>query len=475
MAGINFIGSYSGIDQSTIDQLMEVERLPLTQFNTKKTSITEQQNAWKDINTRLNNLFEKIKVLQSSDTFTSKTSTSTNQDLVSVSPSKDAVEGTYKINVEQLATSANIIGGRIPSSALDEDGRFKKDGHFTIKNHDGIAYQVEITTEDSLQSLVDKINAGTKNQIDSDTKKPIEGTGTGINASIIDGRLVLTDTKTGDRNIGLIDDGEGALVDLGLNSAVRQVNVGENSVFTINGVEVTRDSNSISDVVEGLTISLKKIHEEGQSDTVTIGLDSGKTTKAIQDFVDQYNSTMQFIEDKLAAGDPEIPGSAGTLTGDGSLMRLHSSLRNLVTSSLNTDAGYSDISQLGVSTIDRFGKLQFDTTKFNKALEENPKGVMNFFYDKDEEGNDIGFVSGINSYIDSFISTNNGIIKNKNETYDKAIKDINKQIETFNARMEKKEQQYIRRFTALDVAMMQAESQMTWLQGQVDAMNGIKR
>ena len=311
MAGINFIGSYSGIDQSTIDQLMEVERLPLTQFNTKKTSITEQQNAWKDINTRLNNLFEKIKVLQSSDTFTSKTSTSTNQDLVSVSASKDAVEGTYKINVEQLATSTNIIGGRIPSSALDEDGRFKKDGHFTIKNHDGIAYQVEITTEDSLQSLVDKINAGTKNQIDSDTKKPIEGTGTGINASIIDGRLVLTDTKTGDRNIGLIGDGEGALVDLGLNSAVRQVNVGENSVFTINGVEVTRDSNSISDVVEGLTISLKKIHEEGQSDTVTIGLDSGKTTKAMQDFVDQYNSTMQFIEDKLAAGDPEIPGSAG--------------------------------------------------------------------------------------------------------------------------------------------------------------------
>ncbi len=100
---------------------------------------------------------------------------------------------------------------------------------------------------------------------------------------------------------------------------------------------------------------------------------------------------------------------------------------------------------------------------------------MNFFYDKDEEGNDIGFVSRINSYVDSFISTNNGIIKNKNETYDKAIKDINKQIETFNARMEKKEQQYIRRFTALDVAMMQAESQMTWLQGQVDAMNGIKR
>jgi len=49
MAGINFIGSYSGIDQSIIDKLMEVERLPLNQFNTKKESITEKQNAWKDV------------------------------------------------------------------------------------------------------------------------------------------------------------------------------------------------------------------------------------------------------------------------------------------------------------------------------------------------------------------------------------------------------------------------------------------
>ena len=50
--GISFMGSYSGIDRSVIDQLMEIERLPLRQYTTKKTSITQQQNAWKDINTR---------------------------------------------------------------------------------------------------------------------------------------------------------------------------------------------------------------------------------------------------------------------------------------------------------------------------------------------------------------------------------------------------------------------------------------
>jgi len=64
MAGISFIGSYSGIDQATIDKLMEVEKLPLVQLSNKKTDITAKQNAWKDVNTRLNSLFEKLKALQ---------------------------------------------------------------------------------------------------------------------------------------------------------------------------------------------------------------------------------------------------------------------------------------------------------------------------------------------------------------------------------------------------------------------------
>lgn len=461
MAGISFIGSYSGIDSSVIDKLMEVERLPLKQFDNKKASITEEQNAWKNINTSLNSLFEKINILKSFETFTSKTSTPSNGEAVTISPSNNALEGGYKISVKQLATSANIIGGKLPSNALDEEGRFMKAGYFIIKNDDGMEDRIDITSDDTLQSLVDNINAGTN---------------TAINASLIDGRLILTDSKTGHRNIELIGDGEGSLVTLGLNSAVREVNEGKDSIFTINGVEVTRSSNIISDVVDGLTITLKKEHQGTQFDTLSVDIDREKATRAIQDFVDQYNSTMQYIEEKLAAGDPELPGSAGALSGDGSLMRLHSYLRHLVTSSLNSEeGGFSDISQLGVTTVDRFGRLQFDTSKFDEALTENPQKIMDFFYGEDEEGNDRGFVTRINNYIDLFISTNNGIIKNKNESYDKALRDINRQIDTFNARMEKKKEQYIKKFTALDVVMMQAEGQMTWLQGQIDAMNGIKR
>ena len=68
VSSINFLGSYSGIDQSMIDQLMQIERLPLNQLNNKKTDITSEKNAWKDVNTRLNP-FDRLKALQSPETF----------------------------------------------------------------------------------------------------------------------------------------------------------------------------------------------------------------------------------------------------------------------------------------------------------------------------------------------------------------------------------------------------------------------
>lgn len=475
MAGINFLGSYSGIDKSAVDQLMQVEKLPLVQLANKKTSITDKQNAWKDINTRLNSLFEKLKTLQINETFTAKTSKSSNEDMVTMSASKNAVEGTYRINVKQLATSTSYISKEIPLA----DGDITKvlgidTGKFTITNADNVpvSRDIDVQPADSLKSIAQKINDAAKDYKNED------GTvikGTGINATIIDNRLVLTDSKTGTRSIS-INGGDETLTSLGLNAG-RTENMGTNSKFTINGVEVERTTNSVSDVVEFVTINLTKAHAKDSDpksvyDTVTVSQDTAKLTKAIQDFVDQYNSTMQFIEDKLAAGDPKVPATRGALAGDSSLQRLHSSLRQMVTSTIgNGNTDLKDISQLGVSTIDKFGKLQFDSSKLTKALSEDPQNVMNFFTSK-VDGKEVGFAPRLKDYVDSFISSDKGIIKGKNESFDRSLKDLNKQIDNFNARMVKKEQYYTKMFAALDTAMMQAESQMSWLEGQVSAMNG---
>ncbi|MBC8590310.1 flagellar filament capping protein FliD [Wansuia hejianensis] len=476
MAGINFMGSYSGIDKSMIDDIMKAEKMPLVQLANKKTSITDKQNAWKDINTRLNSLYEKLKELEKQSTFTSKVATSTNDKIVTMNVGTGAPEGSYNIKVEQLATSTSIIGNKIEGLVEGKfaKGTFAEDAFFTITNNEGKEISIEVSDGDSLQSIAKKINDALTEPVEEGKT----GQNIGIKATIVDGRIVLTDEKTGERGITLHGAGE-TLEKLGLDGFEGTTNNGVKAEFTINGVDVTSDSNKITDVIEGVTINLHKAHAPGEEDTVTVSLDTEKATKAVQDFVDQYNSTMKFIEEKMAAGDPEVPGSRGTLSGDGALMRLHSSLRNMVTKAISSEEGViKDISQLGVSTVDRYGQLHFDSTKLVNALAENPNKVIDFF--KGEEGKE-GYSSLINKQIDYYISNKKdehgrtGIIKSTMDSYDNVIKDLNRQIENFNERMERKEQYYIKVFTALDVAMMQAESQMSWLEGQINAMNGMTK
>lgn len=459
MAGsINFLGSYSGIDQATIDQLMAAEKMPLVQLSNQKTSITAKNNAWKDVNTRLNSLFDKIKTLQSKDTFSAKKSSSTDENGVSFSTSKNSAVGSYKIHVDQLATSTTIISGAI-AGAVDTTTELGLTGSFNIVNADGKDMDVEIVATDTLRTIMDKINAGTKE--------------TGIGATIINNRIVISDQKTGARGISLtnIPEGGDILDDLGL-SDTASVTQGVNAKFTVNGIDVERDSNSVNDVILYTTINLNKEHSEGQFDTVNVSLDTSKVTDAVQDFVDQYNSVMSFIDDQLHRGDPEdATDVSGTLAGDSTLVRLQSTLRSYIAGIIkNPDTDIADFSQLGVTTIDKSGQLQFNSSDLMEALQKDPQNVMNFFTSKDSQDNDIGFASKIKTYIDSYISTTSGIIKGKTDSYAESLDDLNDRIDAFNDRMERKEQYYIKMYTALDVALAQAESQTSWLSSQIAAM-----
>jgi len=453
---INFMGSYSGIDQTMIDQLMAVEKRPLVQMSERKTTMETQKNAWNDVRTRLNNLFEKIKVLQNSDTFSSMKATGSES--ATMTTSKNSPEGVYEISVQQLATKTSVIGGKIVEASSDSTKALGLTGTFKLNTKGKDAKEIEIVETDTVRTIAEKINAVSKES--------------GVRASIIDNRLVLNNLETGAKAIQIAEEADSTILNqLGLKDT-SEVIEGKNAKFKVNGVSVEKESNSVKDVVEYTTINLTKAHAAGSSDTITISKDTSKVEEAVKGFVDQYNSTMTFISDQLKAGSPDDGGDKrGTLASDGSLMRLQSTLRTMVTSSLyNENTAIKDLSQLGVSTVDRFGQLTFDASKLKEKLEENPVEVQNFFLSKNSEGKDIGFVPKINSYIDSF-SSSTGIIKGKTDSFERSIKEVNKQVDAFTLRMERKEQYYISMFSKLDTAMMEAESQMGWLTSQISALS----
>ncbi|HZK47942.1 MAG TPA: flagellar filament capping protein FliD, partial [Atopostipes sp.] len=222
-------------------------------------------------------------------------------------------------------------------------------------------------------------------------------------------------------------------------------------------------------------------------EVITVAEDRAKTTTAVKEFVEQYNSIMNFISTQMDVGDPTAEDNkTGALTGDGTVMRLQSGLRSIMSRNIKGDfsGDFKNLEDIGIE-IDRYGVATLDEAALNKALEADATNVAKFFYSAEttaaktgpnpdevtaEAQDQEGISELLRNFIDTYISTSTttpGVIKNKNETYDRMLKDINEQIETFNARIDRKRDRYIQQFTALDIAMMQAESQMDYLYSQI--------
>ncbi|WP_238321762.1 flagellar filament capping protein FliD [Carnobacterium jeotgali] len=456
-----------------------------------KQALQQKKNAWKDINTRLDSLFEKLGTLGEDKTFQSKTTTSSDESKVAITANTDSAASNYSIEVTKLATStqatSGIINSAIGTSIKDSLGL---SGTFTIINQENAGpevdgkpttggFNIKISKEDSLKDIVGKINEVSKNS--------------GIEAKIVDNRIIMTDSKMGARNMTFdgdltVENGtdpvKGSMAEaLGFGSGKFSKVEGQSAELTIDGIKMIRDTNSITDAVEGLTIELKGVTEALKPVTIGIKEDTDSTVTAFQSFVDQYNSTLDFIGDQLDVGDPSAEGNTtGALVGDSSLMRLQSSLRSLMTGAANTgNAAYNNLEAVGIS-VDRYGKASLDTEKLKTALADDPTAVKKMLFQTtstettgvDENGDpttittetEVGMAQKMRSLIDTYISEKTGIIATKSETYDKSLKDLSSSITKFNERLVKKRENYVAMFTRLDTAMMEAESQLAYLQSQ---------
>lgn len=461
-SGINFLGSYSGIDQSTVDSLMAVEKQPLIQMAEQKETYESKQNAWRDINTRLDSLMAKVRDLQLSSTYEGKTASSADSETVSAEAGSSAAAGTYEIAVERLATSARVIGTKLLAEGETNATELGIEGSLTIANADGIFETVVIEATDTLSTLAQKIN-GLQDSL-------------GISATVIDGRMVLSDDQSGNRSITLSDSDGTTLAALGLDASDPEAvySAGTTALFSVNGIAIERDSNSVSDAVEGLTLTLGSETASGESVKVDVNQDTQTTIDRVEAFIEQYNSTLAFLQEKSDAGDPETAGSAGALAGDPTLQRIISTLRTTVGGSLSgLDSDYTDASQLGVTTVDRYGQLQLNATTLTEALAEDPESVKNFFHDLDGDGTEIGLSARLETYLNSLLAAGTGIVEVREEGLGRSLETLGDRIEAFNDRMERREAYYIRMFTRLDVALQQAESQMSWLSSQLASLSGL--
>ena len=479
VSGLNFMGSYSGIDSSTIDALIEAESGKLVQYTNKKENLTKEKTAWNDVNTRLDTLYTKLGNLAKEDAFQSKSVTTSDASKLTVKADSKGQVGTYKINITQLATATRIIATETGlmndkkiTDKLELSGKLKVGSWGTTLGDIDSGIEIDIDSKDSLKDIVGKIN---------DTSKE-----SGVSASIVDNRVILSSTTMGNKTLSVTgtDDLAGKL---GFDTTtIAAQETGQKAEFTVNGIEVSSDSNKIDDVIEGVTFELLKVDQGSEVSTIKVSEDTDKTISAVKEFVSQYNSTMSFIGEQLKVGDPSVEtNKVGPLAGDSALIRLQTQLRTMISANIEDSSGsIKNVKDIGIS-VDRYGTATLDEAKLKEVLAENPLAVEKLFNNStkttekvtDKDGNvtevekeiKSGVAQKMQSLVDTFISKTTGIISTKATTYDKMIKDIGKQIDTFNERLVKKRETYVKTFTALDVAMMEAESQMSYLASQMES------
>ncbi len=442
MAGITVSGLGSGVNWSQIiEQLMALERRPVNALEKKKTELAAARTAWESLSTRLYKLSEKVTLLSSPSTYQAKSVTNPSPGVVNVSASTSAQPGTYRVRVNTLAAAHQVASKRFQdlSQPLGLTGRFSVN-----------SVEISVTADDTLETIRAKMNR-------------IEDAP--FTVQMIDNRLVFTMSRTGSQNQLIFEDDPetGILLNLGVlepdGSFSTLISEPADAKVWINGLEVTRESNILSDVVPGLTFTL--FEETDAEISITIQADHDHTISRVREFVAAYNDTLSWIGTNLGAG---------SLAGDVTLRRIEMNLRSMASFVLGDEAlPFRVLRDVGLSTVDKKGLLQLDEAALRKALETDGAAVQRFFYG-DGKG---GFIPTLQETLSVVTDKYEGIIASRQRGLKLRMADIEKQVERMNQRLEIRESKMIREFAALEKALSTMNAQSTWLEGQLASLTNL--
>lgn len=449
------IGSGLNVD-GIVSQLMALEKRPLSMLASREGRQQAQLSAFGRLEGALSTLQASVKALTHSTTFNDIKASLADTTIASVSAATNATAGKHKIEVLTLAQSQKIKSGNFAqtSATLGSGtltiafGTYHGDGSFTA-NPDKAARTITIGAgQSSLVGVRDAINHAQA----------------GVTASIVnDGsghRLVIASNDTGLSNALRItvSDADGNNTDnAGLSRLAFDASIGgvshlaetvaaRNATLTINGIAISRSSNTISDALEGVTLNLLRANP-GNLTSLSVSRDTGSTQRAVEAFIKSYNDLNQTIN-SLSRFDA-TSRQASVLTGDSTLRTVQSQVRRLLTSTFPAgEGGFATLSQIGVN-FQKDGALTLDNRKFNEALNTSPGGVAALF--------SRNFAPSLDQAVDGMLKTN-GLIDSRMNGINTAIKEIGRQRDAIGRRLEETEKRFRAQFAALD-AMIASMSQ----------------
>lgn len=476
MATISSLGVGSNLNLSDLlTQLETAEKQPMVALQAKAKSYTSKLSAYGTIQSALATLQTAAKKLGDPTLFQSVTGTPTVSGILSASSTDSSAAGNYTIDVSQLAQAQTVVtAGQASSKTAIGNGKITIDfGAITGGTLDPATgkYTGATFTADASQPAKSITIDPTNNTLEG-IRNAINGANAGVTASIVnDGsgtpnRLVLTSTQTGDKSSMRISvDGDATLQGLLNNDPagtqnLKQTSVAQNAKLNVNGIDITSSTNTVKEAIQGATLTLVNTGKTGLS----MKENTASVTTAINDFVKAYNS-LQSTAKTLTAYDADTKTGAA-LVGDSTLRNLQTRIRQALTTPQS--GGTNDmkvLTEIGVS-FQKDGTLAVDSSKLEKALANNLKGVANLF--SSATGSTAGYGKQIDALVDDVTK---GALKVASDGVTATIKELDTQYDAMQLRVDATVDRYRKQFNQLDVLINNLNNTKNYLTQQFEALS----
>jgi len=472
-------GLISGLDTNgMIEQMLTLQQRPIVKLEQKEAAYQVELTAYGSMQGVLGSLKSAMEGLDSVSDLTSFSATSGDTDIFSVSADENATPGSYGITVQQLAEAHKLASGAFSGGEPVGEGTI----HLKVGNGGTVGtVDISVSATDTIDDVAQAIN-------DADA---------GVHAAVIfDGThyfLTLTAEETGAENVinlTVTDTGDANNTDSnGLSRLVYDVSDPDpenhitnlsntqdaaDSIITVDGVvDIHRGTNVIDDVIEGVTITLKDVHEDlvgppPDSTTLTVSSNTSTIVSKINSFVSAYNEVLDLFEAHQGY-DPDTE-VAGILLGDATTNSIRNSLDNRVTDTVPGVESFDRLADLGIA-LNTEGRLEVDFSTLNSALDDHFDDVLQFFTQSTEGSQ--GFAVRMADTLDAILASTDGTLAARTDGIQTSIDGIEDQVERIEMRNLAWESRTRAQFNALELLLAGYQNTGNYLSQQILGMQNL--
>lgn len=461
----DFLGvSTSGgtaLDQ-LVDSYLSTQQPKLDVLNQKTSTLERKRSFFNTLNTRLNSLvsqLDKFTADNAADKFVTRAATSSDSTILTANVSSNAVVGLDSVFVEQIAIRDLLITDQL--NLTDNFGSDQFSFTLSVGNK-SVDFKIELDSEDTNEDAMKKIVAAVNSNDDLDIKASF------VKDTNSTGRISFSSNQTGSENAIVVSGNNKALDKLGLKENKLYSNSGERTIaddskagykkaviedldskIQVNGINIRRSTNSISDAIDGITLNLLKPQEQGAQEVViNTDINVTEVENLIKPLLTEFNNVLSYLSANKTQQreDPAI----GTLQS-----RLRGIVSESVTSVTGDDAP-NFLLEVGI-TVGSNGTLSLtDSQKLKDFLADNPQKIADLFTSEDS------FVAKINNAI-SNLQGDEGLIRSRSLSISSQIDSTKERTSQLQSRIDQQAVALRKQYTSYLDALYEAQNQLNYL------------